>query len=146
MVLVTCYVNILSMAHLKSFPKVWGTIKWKRLWPRVMANEECSGTATVQRHCFMDIVHKRDLWVIASCLFLHTADILFEEFNLRNDSILNNLVSAPWRVVCFDIQHQWRYITGQIVLLSVLDSTQLNIPRRMWSCIVGTTAGSPNNY
>lgn len=74
-----------------------------------MANEECSRTAKMQTHFFMDMVHKRDLSVmisVLSCLFLHTADILFEEVKMRNGSILNNLVSAPWRVVCFEIWPQ----------------------------------------
>lgn len=75
-----------------------------------------------------------------SCLFLHTADTLSEEVKLRNDSILNNLVLAPWRVVSFELWPHWRNTTGQMVLLSVPVSAQPNFPGRRLSCVC-----RPNN-
>lgn len=55
---------------------------------------------------------------VLSCL-CNAAVTLFEEVNLRNDSIGNSLVLAPWRAVSFEIQPQGRKPTGQMVLLSV---------------------------
>ena len=70
---------------------------------------------------------------VSFCLSLHTADTLLEEVNLRNESIGNSLVLAPWRAMCFEIQPQRRKPTGQMVLLSGPVSPQLNSPGRMFS-------------
>ena len=53
--------------------------------------------ARMQTHCFTNVVCKRDLQVmilVLSCLFLHTADTLLEEVNLRNDSIFQQFGSC----------------------------------------------------
>jgi len=63
----------------------------------------------------------------------NTAVTLFKEVNLRNDSIANSLVLAPWRAVCFEIQPQRRKPTGQMALLSVPVSAQLSTSGRMLS-------------